>query len=113
MGDKKWHLPDISQTEEERKKEIEMLKLRKKQQEEEDARMLQEQQDRRLANRRGTEKFELGGPEANRDDSENSDAPFLLLKNESENLKNKNNDNKNMMEKQNKKGSSCPCCIVQ
>ena len=95
LGTKKWHLPDIHQTEEERQKEIQILKEKKKREETE---MLE----RRKAMKRGTEKFELTGPPGFDNDGNNAapTAPFQVLKEQSESLEHKN-----------KKKQGCPCVV--
>lgn len=105
LGTKKWHLPDIYQTEEERLKEIEMLKEKKKREEQEAA-------DRRRAMKRGTEKFELSGPGGGGGDGDGDghrDAPFHLLKEESEDLK--KNNNKKSGKEVNETKQGCPCVV--
>ena len=99
LGTKKWHLPDIYQTDAEREKENQMLREKKKREEQEAA-------DRRKAMKRGTEKFELSGPgggDGGEEEEKEKDAPFRLLKDQSEDL-----------QKQKKKGC-CGCCrcVVQ
>jgi hypothetical protein len=96
LDNRKWHLPDIFQTEAERVKEIQMLKEKKRKQEEEEA---EKKKDREYSRRQG-EKFELSGPGA-------ADAPFHLLQNESEILKGKQKGEENP----NKKQQGCPCVV--
>ena len=98
LGTKKWHLPDIHQTDAEREKETQMLRDKKKREEQEAA-------DRRKSMKRGTEKFELSGPGGNENEQEEKDAPFRLLKDQSEDLQKEN--------EQKKKGCCCCRCVVQ
>src|SRR3989338_7954938 len=58
MDVRKWHLPDIYQTEAERQQEIKLLKERKRKQEEEE----EEKRKQRIASRPQSEKFQLSGP---------------------------------------------------